>query len=143
MESLRHLFSFKVISTSGFHFRFCGRQVRFLRRPMSDNVGGVKFGSGMVENVGVGFGIALSSVSIQKLFPLPVSTSGFVADKCVSDVGRCWAMSAVPNLCRAWLEIGGQQLEWRCYLFPFTSYCYVQFPHVDFCVLSRHFGTSG
>ena len=70
----------KRISTSGFHFRFRGRQVRFRRRPMSDNVGGVKFGSGMVENVGVAVGIASPTVSVQKLFPLPVSTSGFVTD---------------------------------------------------------------
>ena len=47
---------------------------------MSDNVGGVKFGSGMVENVGIAVGIVMSSVPVQKLFPLPVSTSGFVAD---------------------------------------------------------------
>ncbi len=47
---------------------------------MSDNVGSVMFGSGMVENVGVAVGIASPSVSVQKLFPLPVSTSGFVTD---------------------------------------------------------------
>jgi len=47
---------------------------------MSDNVGSVIFGSGMIENVGVAVGIALKSVSVQKLFPLPVSTSGFEAD---------------------------------------------------------------
>ncbi len=76
LESLRRLFPFK----SYFHFRFRGRQVRFRCRPMWDNVGGVKFGSGMVENVGVAIGIASPSVSVQKLFPFPVSTSGFVAD---------------------------------------------------------------
>ena len=47
---------------------------------MSDNVGSVIFGSGVLENMGVGIEIASISVSIQKLFPLPVSTSGFVAD---------------------------------------------------------------
>ena len=47
---------------------------------MSDNVGSVIFGSGMIENVGVAVGIALKSVSVQKLIPLPVSTSGFEAD---------------------------------------------------------------
>ena len=47
---------------------------------MSDNVGSVIFLSGMVENVGVAVGIALKSVSVQKLFLLPVSTSGFVAE---------------------------------------------------------------
>ena len=47
---------------------------------MSDNVDSVIFGLGMVKNVGVADAIASVSVSIQKLFPLPVSTSGFVAD---------------------------------------------------------------
>jgi len=47
---------------------------------MWDNVGSVIFGLGMVENVGVAVGIASPFVSVQKLFPLPVSTSGFVAD---------------------------------------------------------------
>ena len=47
---------------------------------MSDNVDRVIFELGMVENVGVAVGIASLSVSVQKLFPLPVSTSGFVAD---------------------------------------------------------------
>ena len=44
---------------------------------MSDNVGDVIFGSGMVEYVGVTVGIASKSVSVQKLFSLPVSPSGF------------------------------------------------------------------
>ena len=39
---------------------------------MSGNVGSAIFGSGMVENVGVAVGIASKSVSVQKLFPLPV-----------------------------------------------------------------------
>ncbi len=49
---------------------------------MSADVGSVipVFGSGMVENVEVAVGIAFPSVSVQKLFPLPVSTSGFEAD---------------------------------------------------------------
>ncbi len=34
----------------------------------------------MVENVGVAVGIASSSHFVQKLFPLPVFTSRFVAD---------------------------------------------------------------
>ncbi len=69
---------------------------------MSGNVGSVIFWSGMVENVGIAVGIALPSVSIQKLFPLPVSTSGFVAGISVTDVGRFRAMLAVSNPCRAW-----------------------------------------
>ena len=44
------------------------------------NVGNVIFESGILENMGVAVGIALKSVSVQKLFPLPVSTSGFVDD---------------------------------------------------------------
>ncbi len=54
---------------------------------MSDDVGSVKFGSDMVENVGVAVGIASLAVSVQKFFPLPVFISGFVADICISDVG--------------------------------------------------------
>ncbi len=105
MESLRHLFPFKGY----FHFRF-PLPVSWLTfdLPMSDNVNSVIFWSGMVENVGVAVGIAspsVSDVSVQKLFPLPVSTSGFVADICVSDVGRCRAVSAVPYLRRAWSKM--------------------------------------
>ncbi len=44
---------------------------------MSDNVGSVIFWSGVVDNLGVAVGIASPSVFVQKLFPLPVSTSGF------------------------------------------------------------------
>ena len=73
-------FRSKVISTSGFHFRFRGGHLPFPCRPMSGNVGGVIFRSGIAENVGAAVGIASKSVSVQKLFPLPVSTSGFVAD---------------------------------------------------------------
>ncbi len=60
---------------------------------MSDSVGSVIFGSGMVENVGVAVGIASPFVSVKKLFPLPVSAFGSVADIAVSDVGRCRTMS--------------------------------------------------
>jgi hypothetical protein len=34
----------------------------------------------MVDNVGVAVGSASPCVSVQKLLPLPVSTSGFVTD---------------------------------------------------------------
>ncbi len=57
--------------------------------------------SGVVENVGVAVEIALPSVCVQKLFPLPVPTSGFVADICVSGVGRCRVVLAVTYLSRA------------------------------------------
>ncbi len=55
--------------------------------PMSGRVGSDISESGVVENVGVAVRIASLAVSVQKLFPLPVFTSGFVADICVSDVG--------------------------------------------------------
>ncbi len=42
---------------------------------------------GMVENVEVAVGIAWPSVSVKKLFPLSVFTSGFVGAIRVSDVG--------------------------------------------------------
>ncbi len=57
---------------------------------MSGRVGSAISESGMVANVGAAVGIASPAVSVQKLFPLPVSTSGFMADTCVSDVGPCW-----------------------------------------------------
>ncbi len=44
---------------------------------MSDNVGSVIIGLGIVEDVGVATGIALPSVSVQKLFPLPFSWPTF------------------------------------------------------------------
>ena len=43
---------------------------------MSDNVGSGISESGMVNNVEVAVEIPSKSVSDQKLFPLPVSTSG-------------------------------------------------------------------
>ena len=74
MESLRNLFPFK----SYFHFRFLLPVLwPTFEFPMSDNVGSVIFGSGMVENVGVAVGIASKSVSVQKLFLLPVSWPTF------------------------------------------------------------------
>ncbi len=45
---------------------------------MSGRVGSVITKTGVVDNVGVAVGIVSPSVFIQKLFPLPVSTSGFV-----------------------------------------------------------------
>ena len=47
---------------------------------MLDNVGRAICRSGVVENVGEAVGIASVSVSVKKLFPFPVSNSGFVAD---------------------------------------------------------------
>jgi hypothetical protein len=70
-------FRSKVIFTSGFYFRFRSRHLSFRCRPMSDNIGNVIFGSGILENVGVAVGIPSPSVSAQKLFPLPVSWPTF------------------------------------------------------------------
>ena len=61
-------FRSKVISTSGFYFRFRGRHFSFRCRTMSDNVGSVIFESGMVENMGVAGEIALLSCPSQRLF---------------------------------------------------------------------------
>ena len=72
---------------SYFHFRFRDRNLSFRCRLMSDTVGSAIFGSGVVENVGVTVGIASLTLALRVLFPLSVSTSGFVADICVSDVG--------------------------------------------------------
>jgi len=90
LKSLRHLFPFKSyfplpVSTSGFG----GRHLRLRCRAVLA-LGSVISKSGVVENVEVAVEIASPSVSVQKLFPLPVSTSGFVADICVPvsvDVG--------------------------------------------------------
>ena len=102
MESLQNLFPFK----SYFNFRFLlPVSWQTFEFPMSDNVGSVVIGSGMVENVEVAVGIASKSVSVQKLIPLPVATSGFVADILVSDVGQCRTMSAVSYSCQAWSKI--------------------------------------
>ncbi len=54
---------------------------------MSDRVGSDISESGIVDNVGVSVGIAALTLAIRVLFPLPVSTSGFVPAVCVSDVG--------------------------------------------------------
>ena len=74
---------------------------------MSGRVGSVISKSGVVDNVGVAVEIASPSVSVLKLFPLPVSTSGIVADICVFGVGRCRAVTPVPYLSRAWSIMWG------------------------------------
>ncbi len=86
-----------VISTSGFHFRFRGRHLRFRCRPRWDNDGSAMFGSGILENVGVAVEIALPSVSVQKLVPRPVPWPTLW----VPDVGLYRTMSAVSYFSRA------------------------------------------
>ena len=86
---------------------------------MSGRVGSVISKSGMVDNVGVAVGISSPYVSVQQLFPLPVSTSGFVADIWVSAVGRCRTLSAVPYLSRAWSKYGGSR--WNRVAIAFRS----------------------
>ena len=44
---------------------------------MSGGVGSDISKSGMVANVGVAVGIASPALTVEKLFPLPVSTYGF------------------------------------------------------------------
>ncbi len=58
--------------------------------PMSGRVDSAISGSGIVENVGAAVGIASLTLSVHLLFPLPVSTSGSVAE--ISGF-RCWLMS--------------------------------------------------
>ncbi len=58
---------------------------------MSGRVDSVISKSGMVGNVGVAVGNASLSVSVEKLFPLPVPWPTLW----VPDVGVCRAMSAV------------------------------------------------
>ncbi len=74
---------------------------------MSGRVGSGISKSGVVDNVGVAVEIASPSVCVQKLFSIPVSTSGFVYDICVSGVGRCRAVLAVAYLSRAWSIMWG------------------------------------
>jgi hypothetical protein len=69
---------------------------------MSGGVGNNILKTGMVENMGVAVEIALPALSVQKLFPLPVSTSGFLSTFQVPDIGRRRAVSAVLYLSRAW-----------------------------------------
>ncbi len=64
---------------------------------MSGRVGSAKAMSGMVENVGVAVGIASPSVSVQKLFPLPVPWPTLW----IPDAGLCRTMSAVSYSSRA------------------------------------------
>ena len=64
--------------------------------PMSDDVGSVIFGSGMVEHEGVAVGIASTSVSVQKLFPLPVPWPTLW----LPDVGLCRQFHIPVGRCR-------------------------------------------
>ncbi len=99
--SVQKLFPLPV-STSGFVVDIYVTDVGRCRTMSS-----VIFVSGMVENVGVVVGVVSTSDSVQKLFPLPVSTSGFVAGTCVSDVGQRRVVSAVSFLSRAWSIMWG------------------------------------
>ncbi len=69
-----------VFPLYSFKFRLRGRRMSFRCMPTSGRVGSAISKSGIVENVGVAVGIDSPYVSVQKLFPLPVSTSGFLKD---------------------------------------------------------------
>ncbi len=84
---------------------------------MSGRVGSATSMSGVVDNVGVAVEIALPSVSVQKLFPLPVPWPTL----CLPDVGLCRAMSAVSYSSRTLLKIWRQPIELIRYLFPFKD----------------------
>ena len=76
-------------------------------RKMSVGVGNDIAKSAMVANAGVAVGIASLTLSAPKLFPLPVSTSGFSSTFPVPDIGRRRAVSAVTYLSRAWSQMWG------------------------------------
>ncbi len=114
-------FRSKVTSTSGFHFRFRDRHLSYRCCPMSGRVGSGISKSGMVENVGVAVAIASPSVSVQKLFPLPVPWPTLW----VPDVALCRTMSAVSYSTRA-LSKWHQPIEYRRYVFQFKSYVYTR-----------------
>ena len=52
--------------------------LNFGNRPTSDNVNRVIYELGMVENMGVEVGIATPSLTVEKLFPLPVSVAAIL-----------------------------------------------------------------
>ena len=87
---------------------------------MSGRVGSVISKSGVVDNVGVDVGIASPSVSVQKLFPLPVPWPTL----CLPDVGLCRAMSAVSYSSRTLSKIWRQPIDSRRYVFQFKSNVY-------------------
>ncbi len=76
---------------------------------MSGGVDSATSRSGVVENVWVAVGIASPALSVEKLFSLPVSGSGFhfrfFIDILLLDVCRCQAVSAVKYLSRAWSKM--------------------------------------
>ena len=76
MEALRQLFPFKSYFNFLFPLPFFIDISSSGYRPTSGGVGGDISKSAMVSNVGVAVGIASPALSIKKLFPLPVSTSG-------------------------------------------------------------------
>ncbi len=87
---------------------------------MSCRVGSVISKSGVVDNVGVDVGIASPSVSVQKVFPLPVPWPTLW----LPDVGLCRTMSAVSVSSRALSKMWHQPIESRRYVFQFKSYVY-------------------
>ncbi len=60
-------FRSKVISTSGFHFRFRGQHLSYPCRPMSRNVRSVESMSGVVTKLWVAYRIASLSLPVQTL----------------------------------------------------------------------------
>jgi len=61
------------IQNGGHYFRFgWPPSLTFCSRPTSDKVDRIIFMSGMVENIWVEVGIAAPSITVEKLFPLPV-----------------------------------------------------------------------
>ncbi len=77
----------------------------------------------MVENVGITVGIASPSVTVQKLFPLPVSWPTFELPMSANVGSVMFGYSG-----RAWSQMWGYPLESLRHLFPFKSYFHFRFP---------------
>ena len=69
LSDVRLLPEFKMAATTS---GFDGRHLNFGSRPTSDYVDRVISESGIVDNMGVEVGIATPSLTVEKLFPLPV-----------------------------------------------------------------------
>ena len=139
MESLRNLLPFK----SYFHFRFLlpVSWPTFVFS-MSADVGQCRqchFLVGHGRNVGVAAKTALKYIFDQKLFLLPVLVATILNFGC-----RPMSVHVISAISESGVvENVGVALKPRRHLLPFKSYLGLYFPHVDFRVLSRHFGTSG
>ena len=114
--------------------------LNFRCRPISGHVGSVIYELGMAESVGVAASTASKSISVQKLFLLPVLMAAILNFGCrpVSDhVLSATSESGVVDNVGVAVETASPSFSSK------VIFACLYFPHVDFRVLSRHFGTSG